>query len=150
MEERYFVPGLPDVASRPARRSVRSLSDSPKSGGETTAAKSGDLARSNSRGVLCSQFLDDALRGQVWHQQSCDQDRHDNGFRAVDSNIAGRSDPGQHEREYAFERNLQKLNYSHYGQSRAQSHELGTKRDTPVTKKRVTQWRIHITQTSYR
>jgi hypothetical protein len=84
------------------------------------------------------------LRSQVRHQQGRYENRHDDGFHTVNRDIAGGSNPGQHKREQAFERNLQQLNNSHHSQSRTQSHKLRPKRDTPVAKKRITKWRIHM------
>jgi hypothetical protein len=68
--------------------------------------------------MLCSQFLDDAPRSQMRHQQRCYQYRDDDGFYAVDSNITGGSHSRQHERENAFEWNLQNLNSSEHNQPR--------------------------------
>jgi hypothetical protein len=68
--------------------------------------------------MFCSQFLNDAPGSQMRHQQRCYEYRHDDGFCTIDSNITGGSHSRQHERENAFEWNLQNLNNSEHNQPR--------------------------------
>jgi hypothetical protein len=66
------------------------------------------------------------------HEQRRHEYWHHHSFGSVDSNVTSGPNSRQHERQYAFEWKLQDLNHTEHNQPCTQSHELRTKRYTPV------------------
>jgi hypothetical protein len=83
-------------------------------------------------------LLNDGCRSQIGQEQRSYKRCANDGFRAIENNIACNADHGQDEREHAFEGELKNFDESHDRRAYTERNQFGPDRDAVIPEELIT------------